>query len=64
MMWKPFGEIIPDDANFSKRIESDAFDIKMYSGSTKIYWNRYKAGFLKISINGMHPFAINSLSSG
>ena len=35
MMWKPFGEIIPDDANFSKRIESDAFDIKMYSGSTK-----------------------------
>ncbi|MGB1633207.1 MAG: hypothetical protein ACPHEN_07485 [Candidatus Poseidoniaceae archaeon] len=35
MMWKPFGEIIPDDANFSKRIESDAFDIKMYSGATK-----------------------------
>ena len=35
MMWKPFGEIIPDDANFSKRVESDAFDIKMYSGSTK-----------------------------
>ena len=34
-MWKPFGEIIPDDANFSKRIESDAFDIKMYSGATK-----------------------------
>ena len=35
MMWKPFGEIITDDANFSKRVESDAFDIKMYSGSTK-----------------------------
>ena len=35
MMWKPFGEIIPDDANFAKRIDTDAFDIKMYSGSTK-----------------------------
>ncbi len=35
MMWKPFAEIIPDDANFAKRIDSDAFDIKMYSGPTK-----------------------------
>ena len=35
MMWTPFTDIIPKDAHITKRIEDDAFDIKMYSGSTK-----------------------------
>jgi hypothetical protein len=35
MMWTPFTDIIPKDAHITKRIEDNAFDIKMYSGAIK-----------------------------